>query len=550
MADTTTLDSDVLAFETPAKGDDNRTLPNLPPPPTQQEHRRNMQQQAKLAVGNFSFTVPTKEKTPITVTGALYKKENRPIAGSDEERHLILGICADLKSTYELLTTSSKDPNMLKTTYSLSKLITTTKNHFIKFDLSDPFLLVHPMAKPNTHALKLKSANNPITTDLWTEFHRVSANEVAASCTYYYLYGDSTTNIDRTLHWSYRYFEKNVETSLFNRINNNFLDYETTAQGGPLFFKLLVDALSVSNDAQLLALQAVVYKYNIKTDCEAEDINDAVAMLKGITESIYSAKENVLPEQYVRKLLFVFQTTSVPPFNEEFKRLEQDLDRIETIKEIDPNRLLGMKALGTTLMENDLESTKYIFSYALITYRKQQNNGQWDEHVRSTPGVSSFSASKGSFKMICFNCGESGHKVGDSICKLPINQQRIDANKLKFNKTKNDRLNSTGSKWRPPIPSEQGKRIIGGNPFTFSIPGNKWLRDNTPPTGFAANLGSSPPPIDEASALKTKIKVPPVIDTTEEQPSDDITTASTVAQLQVQMAALQRKLAAVQDTIG
>ena len=131
-----------------------------------------------------------------------------------------------------------------------------------------------------------------------------------------------------------------------------------------------------------------------------------------------------------------------------------------------------MKALGTTLMDNDLPSAKYIFSYALITYRKLQNNGQWDEHVRSTPGVSSFSASTG-FKMVCFNCGKTGHKVGESICELPINQQRIDANKLKFRKAKNDRLNSTNSKWKPPTPSEQGKRIIGGNPFTFNIPKNK-----------------------------------------------------------------------------
>ena len=45
-------------------------------------------------------------------------------------------------------------------------------------------------------------------------------------------------------------------------------------------------------------------------------------------------------------------------------------------------------------------------------------------------------------------------------------------------------------------------------------------------------------------------KVPPVIDATEDQPSNDITTASTVAQLQVQMAALQQKLASVQDSMG
>ena len=198
-------------YTTPKKD----TVQDEPPHIAEQTHL-NLLKQSTLAVGNFAFTVPTEAKTPVTVTGALFQKEHRPSAGSDEERHLILAICANLKSTYELLTVSSKDPNMLKTIYSLLKLITTTKNHFIKFDLSDPFLLVHPMAKPNTHALKLKMAGVPTTTDLWTEYHLVSADEVAASCTYYHLYGDPSTNIDRTLRWSYRYFEKNVETPLFN----------------------------------------------------------------------------------------------------------------------------------------------------------------------------------------------------------------------------------------------------------------------------------------------------------------------------------------------
>ena len=65
---------------------------------------------------------------------------------------------------------------------------------------------------------------------------------------------------------------------------------------------------------------------------------------------------------------------------------------------------------------------------------------------------------------------------------------------------------------------------------------------------MAAKLGGSVP--DEAS-LAPKTKIPPVIDTSEEeQPSDDITTASTIAQLQISIAALQRKMAAVQDSIG
>ena len=501
-----------------------------------------------LSVGNFSFAVPTKAKVAVVVTGALFKKESRPTTGSDEERHLIAAICSDTKSKYALLSTSKTDPNMLQTTYSLTKLTNLTKKHLVKFDLSDPWCLVFPMAYPNAHALQLDSPTSPRTADLWTDYHRVTPQQVVSSCTYYYTYGDdSTTSIISTLQWSYRYFERNVKANLFTRINNDFLNFPQTAQGGPLFFKLLVDALSVSNNAHLLALQTVVYKYNIKTDCEAEDIHDAVAMLKGITDNIYSAKENVLPEQYVHKLLKVFQTTSVPLFNDHFKRLEQELEHAETVCEIDPNRLLAMP--GTTFITNELTSSTYIFSYALTSFRKLQANGLWDEHVRK-PSTLSFSAKlsgTSSFKLVCFNCGLTDHKVGDKICKLPIDQACIDANKTKFRQAKNDRLNSSNSKWKPPIASEGGKRILGGNPFTWSNTSNKWIRDTVPESGLLpSGLSGSvaPPPVPAPPPPP----IPPIIDNSASDDASTIT-AATMAQMQLQMAALQRRMSDLQDSI-
>ena len=98
MADST-LDTDANAFKTPSKDDNN---PH--PPPTTEQARLNLlnkeqlskqpieKQPSKLAVGNFSFTIPKKANAPVVVTGALFQKEHRPAAGSDEERHLILAI--------------------------------------------------------------------------------------------------------------------------------------------------------------------------------------------------------------------------------------------------------------------------------------------------------------------------------------------------------------------------------------------------------------------------------------------------------------------------
>ena len=171
-----------------------------------------------------------------------------------------------------------------------------------------------------------------------------------------------------------------------------------------------------------------------------------------------------------------------------------------------------------------------------ITHRKLQASGVWDEHVRKPPGTSSFVASGTPLRLACFNCGKGGHRVED--CSLPLNQSRIDANKAKYIKNRD----ASRSKWRPPIASEGGKRIVVGNPFTWNPPANCWISDDTPSSGI------TPPSPPASLTAATKIPpLPPVINTAADQPSDDITRASTVAQTQIQIAALQRKLATVQD---
>ena len=148
------------------------------------------------------------------------------------------------------------------------------------------------MASLNDHALELASTGSPLSKEIWTDYHRVTPSEVARSCTYYFTYGDDQKNrIITTFQWSYRHFERNVESALYTRIHNEFLYYPLTAQGGPIFFKLLMDTLSISNDAHLLALQNVVYAYNISKDSEGEDIIEVVAVLKGIAMSFHSIKK-------------------------------------------------------------------------------------------------------------------------------------------------------------------------------------------------------------------------------------------------------------------
>ena len=110
----------------------------------------------------------------------------------------------------------------------------------------------------------------------------------------------------------------------------------------------------MSNNLHIIALQEWIYKFSIKDNVDEEDINDTTSLLKGIIFAIYSAKDNTLPEDFVIKLLKVMQTSSVPLFNEGFKRLE--------------NRLLSMP--DSQVLGNTIESRNYILAYATTTHQK------------------------------------------------------------------------------------------------------------------------------------------------------------------------------------
>ena len=59
---------------------------------------------------------------------------------------------------------------MLTTAYSPNKLITRTKNYMLKYDVVDHFIIVEPIAAPNSHTLILdqsKHGTGSKTTNLW-----------------------------------------------------------------------------------------------------------------------------------------------------------------------------------------------------------------------------------------------------------------------------------------------------------------------------------------------------------------------------------------------
>ena len=234
--------------------------------------------------GNLSFEVGTTNPTvnPPPKVGRLYKKEYRPDVRSKEEKELILSITTKQYKKFAMVNTSVKDIENLKKILSLTQHLRLTKACWEMHDLLDPCNIVFPDST-NPATLELEGGNTKFL-DLFEHHRRVFITEVAVSCKFNHKYvkftlpdGVATSAVAKELAWSYSHFRNHVEASLYETVNKEFHLFSAEQQGGPLFLKLLLDQLVISNKASLDNLvHTTTTTYEIKSQSTGEDITAVI----------------------------------------------------------------------------------------------------------------------------------------------------------------------------------------------------------------------------------------------------------------------------------
>ena len=300
--------------------------PPVPTPPSDKTYS---------TAGGLQFSInPTEPivNTPPRI-GILYKKEHRPTIGSKEEAELIKSITAKQGDLFKEINTSFKDPDSLKNNLTLGQRLTKTESVWKSADLLNPCNILFPIG--DSASLEEDKDGNIKELYLFTHYRQITADQVAASCKYYAKYVrfplPNTTELGtfaRELEWTYSYFGNNVESRTYEITQKGFQGYEPIEQGGPLFLKLLLDHLVVSNDTSESALISTVFSYNIKNLNKTEDIFEVTKLLSAITDTIIAIrdhKDHPLLDDYLQHLTTIFQTSSVEAFNRTFSKLEDDV---------------------------------------------------------------------------------------------------------------------------------------------------------------------------------------------------------------------------------
>ena len=99
--------------------------------------------------------------------------------------------------------------------------------------------------------------------------------------------------------------------------------YPIACHRGPLLLKIMLDLFTTTSEGNLKSLELILDTYQIKTSSPGEDIELVVGLFTSIIDTIIALRDGSLPADAVRKLLKIFQTTSVPDFNSQFNEFER-----------------------------------------------------------------------------------------------------------------------------------------------------------------------------------------------------------------------------------
>jgi hypothetical protein len=428
---------------------------------------------SQVTVNGRTIKVRTAAKTLVESQGEiLYPKSLRDgLKTLNKLSDLYEKACKQHHTKYELMSLSLSDEEKLDDTYNLELLIRKTREAHMTYDMHDVFTIVI-----------LDSSGMPSTSkDLYSQYSDITIQQVADSNRWYKEWTEDDEFAGDNLNVTYNFMKNNVSDSLWEKTFEKYDQYSASERGGPLFFILMLNVL-LSNTAEAArTLETRVKNFKI-TSLRGEDIDRAVSLLRGALKRLNHIKkaDATWKEDMTITILKVLQTTSVDKFNAIFEGIERERLVNEVLQQTGQKTAYNFEAL---------------FSLAGVAYRVHCEQETWTGV--STTGHSNGSvfqagasdSSSNTFKKkdpTCWNCGDK-HMLSD--CKKPKSEARIEQNKNKmYDNVKKkraekadqkkqpgkDKSKKNKTKFAPPAPNEQNRRVINGKNHLFNSGTKRW----------------------------------------------------------------------------
>jgi hypothetical protein len=176
-------------------------------------------------------------------------------------------------------------------------------------------------------------------------------------------------------------------------------------------------------------LKDQIQKYKINK-VPREDIKKISSVILSVAKRIWYSKGKSFPENFVDTIISLLQTSSVPPFNEQYKTIA--LTRASD-KAQERVAVTSGAAAPVSTYQNNLATVELLLTMAATFYDGYTRDNTWNTYVKTksaAPASTPQSNTKPAAALVtgtCFNCGSKDHMLPD--CPKPTDDKRIAANK-------------------------------------------------------------------------------------------------------------------------
>jgi hypothetical protein len=222
---------------------------------------------------------------PITIT-CLFKKEDRALLRADEQRAIVEDAIKKVLPKFKPQAISigsnkdTKDNSLLEDEANLSSLITAVAKRHKNYDIHTAFQIVFPVQPLVSPDLKMDGVQR-LTVDLYKQYTSVTPEQVAVSNFWYSSWIDPVKQPTHreNLHLSYLMLVNHTVQELHQKVIETYNKFLSQYQGGPLYFKLVMDSLLADLERVSSGLLKHMTEYKI-CDTKGEDVSRAVSLLR------------------------------------------------------------------------------------------------------------------------------------------------------------------------------------------------------------------------------------------------------------------------------
>jgi len=357
-------------------------------------------------------TFKTPQATTSTVTKVMYTKEKRQELSEEKRIELFeKATKATFVQKFDVVSLSVTDENKLDDIRNIGTLVGKFRDHLVKYDMINVFTVLDL-----DEAQKLPIQEN----DLMQSHATLKESTVAKSNQWY-----NEWTIDpyyrENLQLSYDFLANNTTEKLLEKCLETYEEFPSSQQGGPLLFIIMMKKLQSDTEAAVEFIQTTVKNMKL-TLFDGEDVNRAITLIRAAHKRLkgVGGDSSKVPLDFPRTLMDVFQTSSVPNFNEIFAHLSR-----------------------TAMIQAQYQGTPFkmtmdqILKLAETRYLEMLATGEWTG--ATTKASSSVFFVKGTpptgpKEVVCWNCGESGHAIKD--CPKGRNEAQIQRRREEFFESK------------------------------------------------------------------------------------------------------------------